>query len=105
MKEVALGRMLGGVGWSQNDVELFLGRPVYTIPCGCVPKGADPHGRIIHDYSFAFDGINSLNSSLLENSVHYIAFKERVAALSRVSWYIVVDLKAGYRQLPLSPSE
>ena len=105
VKEVGLGRMLGGVGWSQNDVELFLGRPVYTIPCGSVPYGSDPHGRIIHDYSFAFDGINPINSCLLENSVHYIAFKERVASLSRVSWYIVVDLKTGYRQLPLSPYE
>ena len=97
--------MLGGSGQTRKDVESFLGQSVYTIPCGCVPRGLDPHGRIIHDYSYAFDGINSINSCLLENSVHYIAFKERVAALSRVSQYIVVDLEAGYRQLPVSPSD
>ena len=65
-------------------VEDFLGTRVYTIPCGAVPKGDDPHGRIIHDYSYAcMEG--SINSALLENSVRYIAFKERVEALSKVS--------------------
>ena len=59
----------------------------------------------MHDYSYAgFDGM-SINDALLENSVEYIAFKDRVEALSKVSWYIAVDLKAGYRQLPLSPAE
>ena len=76
--------MIGGLGWSKVSVEKFLGKSVYTIPCGSVRKGDDPHGRIIHDYSYAYrDG--SINSALLENSVKYIAFRERVEALAEVS--------------------
>ena len=97
--------MIGGTGWTRKDVKEFLGKDVYTIPCGSVPKGDDPHGRIVHNYSYKAAEGKSVNSVLLENSVQYIAFKERVRALSRVSWYIAVDLKAGYRQLPLNPSE
>ena len=97
--------MLGGAGWTREIVQSFLGRDVYTIPCGSVPKGDDPNGRIVHNYSYAVDKGWSLNSALLENSVQYIAFKDRVKALSQVSWYITVDLKAGYRQMPLNPSE
>ena len=41
--------MLGGEGWTRNLVENFLGKNVYTIPCGSVRKGDDPHGRIVHD--------------------------------------------------------
>ena len=58
----------------------FLSSSFYTIPCGAVPKGDDPHGRIIHNYSHEFDG-RSINDALLDNSVHYISFKERVALL------------------------
>ena len=97
--------MLGGAGWTREIVQSFLGKDVYTIPCGSVPKGDDPNGRIVHNYSYAVDKGCSLNSALLENSVQYIAFKDRGKALSQVSWYITVDLKAGYRQMPLSPSE
>ena len=76
--------MIGGVGWSKVSVETFLGKSVYTIPCGSVRKGDDPHGRIIYDHSYAcMDG--SINSALLENSVKYIAFRERVEALAEVS--------------------
>ena len=35
----------------------------------------------------------------------YIAFKERVRLLQHVKWYIKLDLKDGYRQLPVHPSE
>ena len=66
-------------------VEKFLSKRVYTIPCGSVLKGKDPHGRIVHDFSFAQEGGKSINSALIENSVEYIAFKERVKALSQVS--------------------
>ena len=69
-----------------------------------MPKGEDPHGRIVHNYSHEFDGI-SLNSVLLDNSVAYISFKDRVKLLSQVSWYFKVDLKNGYRQLPVSPKD
>ena len=97
--------MLGGPGWDRARVREFLNRDFYVTPCGAVPKGSDPHGRIIHDYSFAPRNCHSLNSSLLENSVHYISFTERVRALSKVSWYFAVDLKNGYRQLPVHPRD
>ena len=84
-KEIKKGRMLGGPNWCKRDVEEFLGTCVYTIPCGSVPKGDDPHGRIIHDYSYAANNTHSINSSLIENSVQYISFQDRVAALSQVS--------------------
>ena len=58
---------------------------VYTIPCGSVPKGDDPHGRIVHNYSYAAVGDESINAAILDNSVQYIAFKDRVKALSQVS--------------------
>ena len=77
--------MLGGRGWTRQLVQSFLGKHVYTIPCGSVPKGDDPNGRIVHDYSYAVVDGQSVNSVLLENSVKYIAFKERVQALSQVS--------------------
>ena len=86
-------------------VERFLGSKFYTIPCGAVAKGDDLHGRIIHDFSFAFDGENSINSSPVENSMQYISFVDRVRVLSSINWYISVDMKDGYRQLPVHPFE
>ena len=82
-------------------MQSFLGKDVYTIPCASVPKGDDPDGRIVHDYSYAVEGGQSINSVLLENSVQYIAFKDR----GLLVYNGTVDLKAGYRQLPLNPSE
>ena len=77
--------MIGGKGWTRKCVEEFLGRRIYTIPCGTVPKGDDPHGRIVHDYSHEGpDGI-SINVALVDNSVQYIKFSERIDALSKVS--------------------
>ena len=76
--------MIGGPGWTRKVVQSFLGSTFYVIPCGAVPKGTDPHGRIIHDYSFSGNTSGSLNSCLLENSVRYISFFERVEALSKV---------------------
>ena len=69
-------------------IKKFLGNSIYTIPCGSVPKGDDPHGRIVHNYSYAPPFGQSINSVLLENSVHYIAFVDRVKALSRVMVYL-----------------
>ena len=97
--------MTGGMGQSKADVENFLNRKVYTIPCGSVPNGDDPHGRIVHDYSYAAVSQYSINEALRDNSVRYISFKQRVRSISEVSWYIVVDLKDGYRQLPLNPKD
>ena len=80
-------------------------RPFYTIPCGAVPKNNDPLGRIIHDYSFPSAGQGSVNSALINTSVEYISFVERTRQLSRVDWFMKVDMKNGYRQLGLHPSE
>ena len=51
ISEVKKGRMIGGVRWTSEIVEWFLGRSFYTIPGGAGPKNDDPLGRIIHDYS------------------------------------------------------
>ena len=97
--------MLGGVGWSKNVVEKFLGRHVYVIPCGAVPKNDDPFGRIIHNYSHPSAKHNSVNSALINTSVRYMSFKARVKSLAGVDWYIKADLKNGYRQLPVHPTD
>ena len=76
--------MIGGVGWTRTDVEDFLSSKVYTIPCGSVPKGDDPHGRIVHDYSYAAVDGESINEALLDNTFRYISFKQRIRALSKV---------------------
>ena len=102
--EVRAGRMIGGPGWDSDTVRWFLDSDFIITPCGSVPKGDDPHGRIVHNYSHEFDGI-SLNSALIDNSVEYISFKARVELLSQVSWYFKVDLKNGYRQVPVNPNE
>ena len=96
--------MIGGPGWTADAVHWFLDGDFFITPCGAVPKGDDPHGRIVHNYSHKFDGI-SINSTLLNNSVQYISFKARVELLSQVSWYFKVDLKNGYRQVPVNPKD
>ena len=83
----------------------FLGRDFYQIPCGAVPKNQDPLGRIIHDYSSPSAEIGSVNSALVNTSVQYISFVERARQLSKVNWFVKVDLKNGYRQLGVHPSE
>ena len=103
--EVKKGRMLGGRGWSQKKVEQFLKCKVHVIPCGAVPKNDDPYGRIIHNYSHPNKHVGSINSALTHTSVSYITFKERVAQLDQVDWFLKVDLKNGYRQLPVHPSD
>ena len=52
-----------------------MGKKVYAIPCEVVPKGIDPHGRIIHDYGFVADGINSVNTALANDSVEILHFR------------------------------
>ena len=71
-------------------------------PCGAVPKGDNPYGRIVHNYSHKFDGL-SLNDALVDNSVSYISFKERARLLAQVLWYFKMDLENGYRQVPVAP--
>ena len=96
--------MLGGPGWSADTVSEFLGSTFFYTPCGAVPKKGDPYGRIIHNYSHEFNG-KSLNDSLIDNSTEYISFKGRVQLLRTVKFYIKLDLKDGYRQLAVHPSE
>ena len=102
--EVLAGRMIGGPGWTRAVVHWFLDGDFYITPCGAVPKGEDPYGRIVHNYSLQFNGL-SLNEVLKDNSVSYISFRDRVKLLSQVTWYFKVDLKNGYRQVPVSPSD
>lgn len=64
--------MLGGPGWSLQSVKKLLKSQILITPCGEVPKGNDPHGRIIHDYSFASNDDVSLNSCFLNTAVRYI---------------------------------
>ena len=103
--EMRSGRMIGGVGWSSRNVKQFLRRNFYTIPCGAVPKNNDPAGRIIHNYSYPSAKAGSVNAALINTSVAYITFRERVALLDNVDWFIKADLKNGYRQLPVHPSD
>ena len=103
--EIRKGRMVGGVGWTAKHIKHFLGKQFYTIPCGAVPKNNDPEGRIIHNYSYPSAKIGSVNSALINTSVSYISFRERVALLEKVDWFIKADLKNGYRQLPVHPSD
>ena len=97
--------MLWGRGWSRKKVEKFLKRKVHIIPCGAVPKNEDPFGRIIHNFSFPNKKVNSINSALTDTSVEYISFKKTVSLLAQVDWYLKVDLKNGYRQLPVHPTD
>ena len=80
--------MLGGVGWTRKRVENFLGKKVYVIPCGAVPKNGDKNGRIIHNYSYPHKSALSVNSALTNTSTEYITFKKRVALLADVDWYL-----------------
>ena len=73
--------MVGGPGWTADAVRWFLNGDFFITPCGAVPKGDDPHGRIVHNYNHEFDGI-SINSVLLDNSIQYISFKDPVELLS-----------------------
>ena len=52
-KQILAGKMIGGVGWTGDDVrEFFGGRQFYGIPCNATAKGGDPLGRIVHDYGY-----------------------------------------------------
>ena len=74
--------MLGGPGWNDQSVKQLLHSQIWITPCGAVPKGNDPHGRIIHDYSFASNHDVSLNSCLQNTAVRYISFVERARKLA-----------------------
>ena len=76
-KEVLAGKMIGGIGWSANDVrEFFGGKEFYGIPCSATPKGSDPLGRIVHDYGYYPEGSYSVNATHSCTGVKYPSFKE-----------------------------
>ena len=52
---------VGGEGQTSELIQSFLGTNVYTIPCGSVPKGDEPDGRIMYNYSYAVDKGRSIN--------------------------------------------
>ena len=63
-KQVLLGKMIGGPGWTANMVRMFFGgKNFYGIPCGAVEKGGDPLGRIVHDYGYYRRGSYSINAT------------------------------------------
>ena len=76
--------MIGGPDRTRAVVHWFLDDDFYITPCGAVPKGEDPHGRIVHNYSHQFNGL-SLNEVLIVNSVSYISFRDRARLLSQVT--------------------
>ena len=50
-EQIRAGKMIGGKGWSAQDVQRFFGgQEFYGIPCNATTKGRDPLGRIVHDY-------------------------------------------------------
>ena len=103
-KEVLAGHMLGGPGWTSQDVRRFFGgRHFQGIPSGAVPKGGDPLGRIVHDYGFYPAKSYSINASHSCTRVKYKSFKETAEVLEHVRWYIKADLKSGYRQFGTHP--
>ena len=75
------------------------------IPCGAVPKNPDTVRSIIHDYTYPSSVQGSVNSALINTSVEYISFVERAKHLSKVQYFVKVDMKNGYRQLGVHPSE
>ena len=87
----------------RERVHWFLNGDFFITPCGAVPKDGDPFGRIVHNYSHEFDGL-SLNTALLDNSVSYTLFKERVQLLFQVTWYFKVNLKTAIFKSLLAPT-
>ena len=71
------GRMFGVPGWNERSKKRLLHSHISITPCGEVPKGNDPHGRIIYD-GYAYNHDISLNACLQNTAVRYISFIERV---------------------------
>ena len=85
-KEVQAGRMIGGPGWTADDVRQFFGgTDFYGIPCSATPKDGNPLGRIIHDYGYFQKGSYSINATHSSTSVEYIREVERVRALDNIT--------------------
>ena len=47
--------MLGEAGYNEHSLKYLLHSQIWITPCGAVLKGNHPHGRIIHDNSYAYN--------------------------------------------------
>ena len=84
-KQVVLGKMIGGPGWTADMVRKFFGgRNFYGIPCGAVEKDGDPVGRIVHDYGHYKRGSYSINAAHSSTSVEYLTFIQRAQILNNI---------------------
>ena len=95
--------MIGGPGWSSNDVIEFFGDKFYGIPCSAVEKGGDPLGRIVHDYGYHSRGSYLINAAHSSTRITYTSFKETVKIMDGVIYLIKADLKSGFRQFGTHP--
>ena len=84
-KQVLLGKVIGGPGWSSEHVTNFFGgQGWYGIPCSAVEKDGDPIGRVVHDYGFYQRGSYSINAAHSNTSVRYDSIRRRVLVLDKV---------------------
>ena len=84
-EQVIAGKMIGGKGWTAQDVQYFFGgREFYGIPCNATEKGGDPLGRIVHDYGYYPRGSYSVNAAHSCTSVQYLSAKEVAEILDGV---------------------
>ena len=103
-KQVLLGKMIGGQGWSSQDVKNFFGgRGFYGIPCSAVEKNGDPFGRIVHDYGYHEKSSYSVNATHSSTSVTYLTFKETATIIEDIPWLVKADLATGFRQFGTHP--
>ena len=75
--------------------EVVLREGLSQKPQWAVLKNLDPMGRIIHDYSIPSAVKVSVSSDFINTSVQYISFVEMAEKLSKVDWFIKVDMKNG----------
>ena len=103
-KQVLLGRMIGGPGWTSETISQFFGgQGFYGIPCGATEKDGNPRGRIVHDYGHYKAGSYSVNAAHSSTSVTYLKFTEVVQILHKIKWFVKADLASGFRQFGTHP--
>ena len=101
--QILQGKIIGGPGWTANDVEIFLGNKFYGIPSSAVEKGGDPFGRIVHDYGYLSKSSYSINASHSSTTVTYTSFKDTARIMDGVTWLVKADLNSGFRQFGAHP--
>ena len=85
--------------------EVVLREGLSQKPQWAVPKNQDPIGRIIRDYSIPSAVKVSVSSDFINTSVQKYFFCREGRKLSKVDWFIKVDMKNGDQQLGVDPSE